>query len=242
MAETVDLQRLTAAGRGETAGFLTIDQGLRRIDGVRFASSAAVRAFFFSILGYFLSPLGLVLMGILDASMVFFLPLGIDFVVILMAARKPELFWLYTLLATAGSVAGAAGTFWIGKKAGERGLARFVSARRLTRVKASVNRGAFVVAGLALIPPPFPFTPFVLASGALGMSPWSFLGSLAVVRAFRFGVEAALASHYGNGILRWMKTPTFELVVGVFIALAVVGTIVSAVLVFRGSKRRPGAG
>ena len=45
-----------------------------------------VRAFFFSILGYFLTPAGIVFMGILDASMVFFLPLGIDFVVIVMTA------------------------------------------------------------------------------------------------------------------------------------------------------------
>lgn len=197
-----------------------------------------MRAFFFSLLGYFLSPLGIVLMGVLDASMVFFLPLGIDFVVILMAARKPELFWLYALLATVGSLVGAAGTFWIGRKAGEKGLTRFVSPRRLKRVEAQVNRGAFVVAGMALIPPPFPFTPFVLASGALGMNPWSFFGALAAARALRFGAEAALASHYGSGILRWMKTPTFQMVVGVFIALAVIGTIVSAVVVFRSSKRR----
>lgn len=197
-----------------------------------------MRALFFSILGYFLSPLGIVLMGVLDASMVFFLPLGIDFVVILMAARKPELFWLYALLATVGSLVGAAGTFWIGRKAGEKGLTRFVSPRRLKRVEAQVNRGAFVVAGMALIPPPFPFTPFVLASGALGMNPWSFFGALAAARALRFGAEAALASHYGSGILRWMKTPTFQMVVGVFIALAVIGTIVSAVVVFRSSKRR----
>jgi membrane protein YqaA with SNARE-associated domain len=214
---------------------------LRRIDGVRFASSAAVRAFFFSILGYFLSPLGLVLMGVLDASMVFFLPLGIDFVIIIMAARRPELFWLYTLLATAGSVAGAAGTFWIGKKAGERGLARFVSERRLRWVKARVDRGAVVVAGLAAIPPPFPFTPFVLASGALGMNPWTFFSALAGVRVLRFGIEAALAAHYGRRlIVRWMGTPTFEAVVSAFIALAIIGTIVSAIVLVRGSKRRPG--
>jgi membrane protein YqaA with SNARE-associated domain len=196
-----------------------------------------MRAFFFSILGYFLSPPGIVLMGILDASMVFFLPLGIDFIVIIMAARKPELFWVYALLATLGSVIGAAGTFWVGKKAGEKGLSRFVRPRRLDRVKARVNRGAFVVAGLGLIPPPFPFTPFVLASGALGMNPWSFLGALAAVRVFRFGVEAALASHYGTGLIRWMKTPAFQTVVGVFIALAVIGTIVSAVMAVRGSRR-----
>jgi len=42
--------------------------------------------------------------------------------------------------------------------------------------------------------------------------------------------------------LRWMKTPTFQMVVGVFIALAVIGTIVSAVLLVRstrGARRRP---
>ena len=180
-----------------------------------------MRSFFFSILGYFLTPVGIVLMGMLDASMVFFLPLGIDFVVILMTARKPELFWLYAILATIGSVAGAAATFWIGKKAGEKGLSRFVSPRRLKKVERRVNRGALVVAALGLVPPPFPFTPFVLASGALGMSAWSFLASLAAVRVFRFGVEAALAHRYGSQILRWMKTPTFKMVVGVFIANAV---------------------
>jgi len=198
--------------------------------------SAIVRALFFSVLGYFLTPVGIVLMGVLDASMVFFLPLGIDFVVILMTARKPELFWLYAILATIGSIVGAAGTFWIGKKAGEKGLSRFVSPRQLKRVEHRVNRGAFVVAALGLIPPPFPFTPFVLASGALGMNAWSFLGALAGVRMFRFGIEATLAHRYGSRILRWMRTPTFKMVVGVFIVLAVIGTIVSAIALYRGSR------
>ena len=170
--------------------------------------------------------------------MVFFLPLGIDFVVIIMSARRPELFWLYALLATLGSVAGAAGTFWVGHQVGERGLTRFVSLRRLKRVKSRVDKGVFVVAGLALIPPPFPFTPFVLASGAFGMNPRAFFGGLALARAFRFGVEAGLASRYGRrGLLRWMRTPTFQMVVAGFIVLAVIGTIVSAVVLIRSSKR-----
>lgn len=209
----------------------------RRIGGVPFATATvAVRAIFFSVLGYFLTPVGIVMMGVLDASMVFFLPLGIDFVVIIMTARKPELFWLYALLATAGSLIGAAGTFWVGKKAGETGLSRFVAPRRLERVKVQVNRGGAIVAGLALIPPPFPFTPFVLASGALGMHAWSFFVPLAMARALRFGVEAGLAHRYGSQILRWMKTPTFQMVVGVFIALAIIGTIVSAVLLVRKTR------
>lgn len=200
-----------------------------------------MRAFFYSVLGYFLTPAGVVLMGTLDASMVFFLPLGIDFVVIIMAARHPDLFWLYALLAALGSVIGAAGTFWIGKKAGEHGLTRFVNPHRLERVRARVDRGAFVVAALALIPPPFPFTPFVLASGALGMNAWGFLPALAAARVFRFGAEAALASRYGSQILRWMKTPSFETVIGVLIALAVIGTIVSAIALVRGTRRGSGA-
>src|SRR6476619_6117968 len=98
-----------------------------------------MRGLFYSLLGYFVTPAGLVVLGALDSSMVFFLPLGIDFIVILLAARKPELFWLYAILATVGSIIGAAGTFWIGKKAGEKGLSRFVSPRRLKKVERRVN-------------------------------------------------------------------------------------------------------
>jgi membrane protein YqaA with SNARE-associated domain len=200
-----------------------------------------VRRFFFSVLGYFLTPPGVVIMGALDASLVFFLPLGIDFVVIVMTARRPELFWLYALLATTGSLIGAAGTYWIGKKLGEKGLTRFVNPRRFDRAKEQVNRGTYVIAGLALIPPPFPFTPFVLVSGALSMNPWGFFTGLAGARLFRFGVEGALAYRYGSQILRWMKTPAFQAVVGVIIALAVIGTIVSAIVAIRGSKNDSGA-
>lgn len=195
-----------------------------------------MRALFFSVLAWFLTPLGVILMGILDASLVFFLPLGIDFVVIVMTARKPDLFWLYALLATVGSLAGGLATFWLGRKVGEVGLTRFVSPRRLERAKARVGRGTVVVAALAVIPPPFPFTPFVLTSGALAMNPWPFFGTLAGARVLRFGAEAALASRYGGQILRWMKTPMFQGVIGVLIGLAVIGTIASAIALVRGTR------
>ena len=48
-----------------------------------------MRAFFYQVLGYFLTPAGLVLLGALDASIVFMLPLGIDFAVVILAARTP---------------------------------------------------------------------------------------------------------------------------------------------------------
>ena len=177
-------------------------------------------------------------MGALDASLVFFLPLGIDFVVIIMTARKPELFWLYALLASLGSVAGAATTFWIGRKVGEHGLTRLVKASTLKRVEQRVTHSAAVpIAALGMIPPPFPFTAFILTSGACGLNAWTFLTALAGVRLVRFMIEAALAARYGNGIIAWMKSPTFTVVVIVLAVLAIAGTIVSAVAVYRGIKR-----
>jgi membrane protein YqaA with SNARE-associated domain len=200
-----------------------------------------MRSLFYSLLGYFLTPAGLVLMGALDSSLVFFLPLGIDFAVIVLAARKPELFWLYALLALAGSLAGAIATFWIGRKLGEHGLTMLIKPSRLEQVRKRVSHHAAVsVAALAIIPPPFPFTAFVLTSGALGLNAWVFFTTLAGVRAVRFVAEAGLAARYGKGILSWMQSTVFEVIVGVLIALAVIGTIVSAVTVLRktGRERR----
>src|SRR4029453_9798278 len=103
-----------------------------------------MRSFFYSLLGYFLTPWGLVLMGALDSSLVFFLPLGIDFAVIAMAARKAELFWLYALRATGGSLIGAAVTFWIGRKAGKHGLSYLIRPSQLKRIERRVNQKAAV--------------------------------------------------------------------------------------------------
>jgi undecaprenyl-diphosphatase len=198
-----------------------------------------MRAFFYSLLGYFLTPWGLVVMGALDSSLIFFLPLGIDFAVIILAARKPQLFWLYAILATIGSVIGAMVTFWIGRKVGEHGLTRLIKPSRLERVRRRVAHQAGVsVAALAIIPPPFPFTGFVLASGALGGHASTFFTTLAAVRVVRFLAEGGLAAIYGRGILSWMQSTVFEVIVGTLIVLAIVGTVVSGIAVIR-STRRP---
>lgn len=197
-----------------------------------------MRAFFASIFGYFLSPFGVVLLGVLDSSLIFFLPLGIDFVVILLSARKPELFWLYALLATVGSVIGAAGTFWLGRKVGEHGIARLVKPSTLKKVEQRVSqKGAVAIALLGVIPPPFPFTAFVLVSGACRAKPWLFLGTLAGVRVARFGIEAGLAAYYGRGIIRWMESTTFTIVVIVLAVLALAGTLVSGVAIYKSIRR-----
>lgn len=201
-----------------------------------------MKSVFGSLLSYFLTPGGLVLMGALDSSLVFFLPLGIDFVVIILTARNPELFWLYAALATLGAVIGAGFTFWLGRKVGKLGLARLINPSRLKRIEQRVSgKAAVSVAALALIPPPFPFTAFVLTGGAFGVNAWQFFLTLAGVRLLRFTIEGALAAKYGRGLLAWMESPTFTIVVSILAGLAILGTIVSAVAVARSTRRTRGS-
>ena len=194
---------------------------------------------FHAAFGYFLSWWGAYVLALLDATMVVFLPFGVDALVIYLSARNGMLFWMYPLLATAGSLTGAAVTYWIGRKGGEIGLQRFVSPRRLERVRSRVQRqGAVAMAFAALLPPPFPLTPFVLTCGALGVDRWIFFSTFALMRLIRFGSEAALARIYGRGVLRMLESELFQAIIVAFIVVAVIGTIVSAVMVWR-STRQP---
>ncbi|HEY5617967.1 MAG TPA: VTT domain-containing protein [Vicinamibacterales bacterium] len=135
------------------------------------------------------------------------MPFGVDALVIYLTARDHGLFWLYPLLATAGSVGGAAVMFWIGRKAGDVGLPRLISKDRLERLRARVQKGGAVAVALpALLPPPFPLTPFVLTCGALKVNPWWFFPTFGLMRLLRFSVGAALALLYGPGILRVLES------------------------------------
>jgi membrane protein YqaA with SNARE-associated domain len=188
---------------------------------------------------FFLTWWGAFVLGALDASMVFFLPFGIDAVVIYLSARNGMLFWIYPLLATAGSVAGAAVTYWIGYKGGELGLERLIQGTRLERFRKRVQKGGAVAMAVpALLPPPFPLTPFVLTCGALKANRWIFFPTFAVMRLIRFGSEAVLARIYGRGVLRLLESEGFQRVIIGFIIIAVLGTILSAVMLWR-STRQP---
>lgn len=195
--------------------------------------------FFQSIFGFFLTWWGAVLMAALDTSMLFFLPFGIDALVIYLAARDEQLFWLYPVLATVGSLAGAGVTFWLGKKAGEVGLERLVPRHRLERMRCSVrDSGAIALAVPALLPPPFPLTPFILTCGALDVDRWRFFATFGTIRLIRFGAEATLARIYGRSVLRVLQSEEFQAVVIGFVVVAVVGTIVSGVILWRQTHDR----
>jgi membrane protein DedA with SNARE-associated domain len=189
------------------------------------------------VLTVFASPIGVFILAALDSTLFFSLPFGIDFVVIIVAARLQALAWLVPVLATAGSVAGAALTFWMGAKIGEKGLDRYVPSKRLDRIRAKIrDSGAVALAVLDLIPPPFPFTPFVLAAGALDVRARLFFATLVACRMIRFGGETILAARYGRSSVRWLDSDIFHDIVTVSIVIAMALTALSIVRLVRSAK------
>jgi membrane protein YqaA with SNARE-associated domain len=183
-----------------------------------------------------LSAGGLFVLAIADSTVFVVFPFGVDAAVILLVARNTDRAWLYPLIATAGSVVGTALTLWMGKKIGETGLARYVPERRLKAAKAKVkNKGAVAIALLGMVPPPFPFTPFVLASGALKVNFRRFLAAFTAVRLARFGAEALIAAKFGRLAIRWLNSDVMQFVVGALIVLALGAT---AMLLYGLARRR----
>ena len=166
------------------------------------------------------------------------MPFGVDALVIYLAARDEQLFWVYPILAAAGSLAGGLLTFWIGRKAGKVGLPRLVPQRQIDKLCTKVQeRGAAALALPAILPPPFPLTPYVLTCGALQVNPWWFFPTFTAVRLVRFAIGATLGHLYGPRILRVLESPTMQNVVIGFVVIALIGTIVSGGLLWRNAHQ-----
>jgi membrane protein YqaA with SNARE-associated domain len=196
-----------------------------------------VRGFTHWLLAMFVSPVGVTVLAALDSTTFFWLPLGIDAIVVVLSARGGEAPWIVPLLATFGSVAGAWVTFWMGTKIGEKGLDRHIPDKRLKMIRRRIeNSGAITLAALDLLPPPFPSTVMILAAGALEVKPVMFFTTLIACRFLRFGAEAWLAQRYGRRILVWLDSDLVRGIVTVFIVAAVVVSIVMIVRLIRTTR------
>lgn len=170
--------------------------------------------------------LGLIALGLLDSSFVP-LPGSMDALTVVLAAARKTWWPYYALMATAGSVLGGYLTYRIGRTGGEQALERRVSKRKIQKLHAAFEKGGFTTVFFpALLPPPVPMVPFLVAAGALNYSPRKFLASLAAGRAIRYFLLAFLASIYGRAILgffaRYYK-PILWMLVGAAILAGLAG-------------------
>jgi membrane protein YqaA with SNARE-associated domain len=182
---------------------------------------------------------GVCLLGALDSSVIFFLPLAVDIGVIFLSSKAPHLSWFYAILVSLTSVLGAAVTFYVGNRIGESGLERIVPKRKLDPVLGRARKkGATAMALLALIPPPFPFTAFILTAGALDVNPVRFLLPLFFAKLVRFEIEALLAARFGGRIIELIQAPQVRLVAELFTLLVIVGSAVTVYTLVRRMKTR----
>jgi membrane protein YqaA with SNARE-associated domain len=180
--------------------------------------------------------LGLFLMSALDSSFLV-LPFGNDLLLIaLVSSNRESLMWIvYVIVSAIGSLVGVFIIDLIMRKAGESGLERFVSKKRIDKLKAKLeNKGGITVFVATLIPPPFPFTPVVMTASALQSPRGQLLIAVFLGRLLRFGIEAVLALYFGRQVLAFMNSDVVTYLVYGLIGL---GVILSTLSLLRWLKR-----
>lgn len=157
-----------------------------------------------------------------DSPGLFFAPMDVEGAIVILRSHS-EIVWLVPFLATAGSVIVAGMVFWIGRKIGANGLKHWISPGVLESARNEVRQGSIALFLPALMPPPFPLLPFVLACGALSVSATRFFLMFASLRLVRFSVLTALAWFYGRQILNMLQTGPAKAVIAVFVVVIVLG-------------------
>jgi membrane protein YqaA with SNARE-associated domain len=146
---------------------------------------------------------GVFLVSIVDSS---FVPLPVpgvtDIMIIIMSAQHQNVI-LLVLLATIGSALGGYFSHLVGQRGGMAFLEKRVPARIFKRVCGWMESHAILSVALpAILPPPMPLSPFVLAAGALKMSRKKFMIAFTISRCLRHIIAAWLGIHYGRHIIR----------------------------------------
>jgi membrane protein YqaA with SNARE-associated domain len=184
--------------------------------------SAALFAVFVHLGGF-----GLLLLGALDSSFLV-MPMGNDLLVIAMTAHRHALMPYYAAMAAIGSTLGSLLLDVVSRKGGEEVIEKHVPKGRLKYIERKVRQNAgWAVGFAAVMPPPFPFTPFVVAAAALEYPRKKLLGVIAATRLLRFSIEGGLAILFGRRILIWAASPAFTWAVIILITVSVLASVLS---------------
>jgi len=174
-----------------------------------------------------LGGFGLLILGIFDSSFLV-LPLGNDLLMVVLTARHRNQMPYFAAMATVGSLQGCLIIDSISRKGGEAFIQKRLGKRRLEYIQRKMKSGTtWALCLAALMPPPFPFTPFVMAASAFQYPRKKLFITLGLARFARFAIEGGLALLFGRGILRTIQTPGFEMAVYALVAISIVGSVIS---------------
>src|SRR5690242_6580500 len=180
---------------------------------------------------------GLILLGVADNSVVP-LPGSMDVATIWLAASNRHLWFYYALMATLGAVLGGYITYALAQKGGEEALQHKLPPKKAEKIlKKFKNKGFGAVLVSAMLPPPFPIVPVLVAAGALQYPRKKFVGALALGRGIRFAVVAGMGAIYGDAIVSFFSKYYMPALL-TLIGLAVIGGIVALVQYLKYRRRR----
>jgi membrane protein YqaA with SNARE-associated domain len=180
---------------------------------------------------------GLILLGIADNSLIP-LPGSMDVLTIILAASHREWWFYYSIMATVGAVLGGYLTYRLGSKGGKELLEQKFRKDKIDKVyRKFAERGFWAVAIPAMLPPPVPIVPFLLAAGALQYSRKKFIAALATGRAVRFGIIGFVSAHYGPQIFRFFSR-YYKPALYTLIGLAVIGGLTALLFYLRHRRNR----
>lgn len=175
-----------------------------------------------------LGGVGQVLLGLADNSIIP-LPGSVDVLTIFLAAKHPELWPYYAAMATIGAVIGGYITYGLARAGGKKAFEHKLGKRRADKVYAKFERWGFgAVAVPAILPPPFPIVPFLIAAGAMQYSRRKFVGALALGRGLRFTIVAGLGALYGRHIVVFF-TRYYKPALTILIGLSLTGALISLI-------------
>jgi len=163
---------------------------------------------------------GLFLVTFFDSSLLSF-PLVADALVIEVSMHRPSRMPYYCAMAALGSLAGSIWLYLLAKKGGEAFFHKRAG-KTAVHAKQWVQRNAFLSAFLpAILPPPVPFKPFILAEGVFQVPLRTFVLALLLGRGLRYFIEGILAVRYGDAVLLYLTAHTAGFALAVLISVLV---------------------
>lgn len=170
---------------------------------------------------------GLILLALLDNSLI---PTagGMDFATVILSASHRDLWWYYGIMATAGSMIGGYLAYKVGRKGGKEALEKRFGHQRLEKVYRKFEDAGFFAAFIpAIMPPPFPTSPFLFAAGALDYPIKKYMVALGTARAIRYMGLSLAAFLWGRWVIHQMRI-YYRPLLWIFTSLLIAGGIAGA--------------
>lgn len=140
---------------------------------------------------------GAFVVALLDSSSV---PVPIDAVLAVFIWNHRATFWIYIMLAAAGSAVGGLLPYWLGRAGGELFLLKRINRARFDALRHRFEKQEFLAVMIpSMLPPPAPWKIFVFAAGVFEMRVAQYLLAVFAGRLTRWMVLAILVIKLGPG-------------------------------------------